>query len=39
MSASTDWAFVGVRVGLLAVLVVVCWWLATRAFAAYQRSI
>ncbi len=39
MSASPDWAFVGVRVGLLGVLVVVCWWLATRAFAVYQRSI
>jgi ABC-2 type transport system permease protein len=39
MSAGADWAFVGVRVGLLGVLAVICMWLATRAFAAYQRSI
>jgi ABC-2 type transport system permease protein len=35
----TDWLVVGQRLGLLAGLAVVMAWLATRAFAAYQRSL
>ena len=34
-----DWGLVAGRVGLLAALVVVCAWFATRAFGAYQRSL
>jgi ABC-2 type transport system permease protein len=34
-----DWGLVGSRVGLLAALALVCGALATRAFAAYQRSL
>jgi ABC-2 type transport system permease protein len=34
-----DWGLVAGRVGLLAALVVVCAWLATRAFRTYQRSL
>lgn len=34
-----DWGLVGTRVGLLAALLVVSAWLATRAFGAYQRSL
>jgi ABC-2 type transport system permease protein len=35
----TDWGLVGTRVGLLAMLVVVCAVFATRAFGHYQRSL
>jgi ABC-2 type transport system permease protein len=38
-AASTDWTFVGTRVGLLAALLVAATALATRAFGAYQRSL
>jgi ABC-2 type transport system permease protein len=34
-----DWGLVASRIGLLTALVIVCAWLATRAFAAYQRSL
>jgi ABC-2 type transport system permease protein len=34
-----DWGLVAGRVGLLAALVVVCAWFATRAFGGYQRSL
>jgi ABC-2 type transport system permease protein len=34
-----DWGLVGSRVGLLAVLLVVCAAFATRAFGVYQRSL
>jgi hypothetical protein len=34
-----DWDLVATRVGLLALLAVVCGWVATRAFHAYQRSV
>jgi ABC-2 type transport system permease protein len=34
-----DWGLVGSRIGLLAGLVVVSAWFATRAFGAYQRSL
>jgi ABC-2 type transport system permease protein len=36
---NTDWALVGSRIGLLAVLLFVSGTLATMAFRAYQRSI
>jgi ABC-2 type transport system permease protein len=36
---STDWGLVLGRVGLLAGFVLVSGWLATRAFASYQRSL
>jgi ABC-2 type transport system permease protein len=35
----TDWSLVATRVGLLAVLVVVCAGFATRAFTHYQRTL
>jgi ABC-2 type transport system permease protein len=35
----TDWGLVASRIGLLALLVVVCATFATRAFGAYQRSL
>ena len=38
LGGSPDWALVGSRLGLLAVLALVMGWLATRAFGAYQRS-
>jgi ABC-2 type transport system permease protein len=34
-----DWGLVASRIGLLAALVVVCAWFATRAFGSYQRSL
>lgn len=34
-----DWGLVGGRIALLAALALVCGWLATRAFGAYQRSV
>jgi ABC-2 type transport system permease protein len=34
-----DWNLVATRVGLLAGLLLVCAWFATRAFRAYQRSV
>jgi ABC-2 type transport system permease protein len=34
-----DWGLVGSRVGLLAILVLVCATFATRAFGTYQRSL
>jgi ABC-2 type transport system permease protein len=34
-----DWGLVAGRIGLLAALVVLCAWFATRAFATYQRSL
>ncbi len=34
-----DWGLVGLRIGLLVVLAIVAASLATRAFAAYQRSL
>jgi ABC-2 type transport system permease protein len=39
LSRGTDWAAVGQRLGLLAVLAVVMAALATRAFRTYQRSL
>lgn len=38
-TAGVDWAFVGVRLGGLAVLTVLCTTFATRAFRSYQRSV
>ena len=38
LSASPDWGAVWPRLGALAGLALVMAWLATRAFAAYQRS-
>jgi ABC-2 type transport system permease protein len=34
-----DWGLVAGRIGLLVAFVLVCGWLANRAFAAYQRSL
>ena len=39
LQASPDWAVVWTNLGLLAVLVVVMTFLATRAFRTYQRSV
>lgn len=39
LGASVDWGLVTSRLGLLALLAVVCGWVATRAFRAYQRSV
>jgi ABC-2 type transport system permease protein len=39
LGSSVDWDLVATRVGLLALLAVVCGWVATRAFHAYQRSV
>jgi ABC-2 type transport system permease protein len=39
LQAGTDWGVVGLRLGLLAGLAVLMAGLATRAFAAYQRSL
>ncbi len=39
LGAGVDWGFVGVRVGGLLALAIVCAWLGTRAFRAYQRSV
>jgi ABC-2 type transport system permease protein len=38
-AASADWGVVAADLGFLAALLVVCGWLATRAFGSYQRSI
>jgi ABC-2 type transport system permease protein len=34
-----DWGLLGTRVGLLAALVLVCSWLATKALRVYQRAV
>jgi ABC-2 type transport system permease protein len=39
LQASPDWSSIWLHLGLLAALVVVMTWLATRAFRAYQRSV
>jgi ABC-2 type transport system permease protein len=39
LQASPDWGAIWANLGLLAALVVVMTWLATRAFRAYQRSV
>lgn len=39
LSAAPDWAAIWPRLGALAALAVVMSWLATRAFALYQRSV
>lgn len=39
VSSSPDWALIGTKMGLLAALALLCGWLATRAFGAYQRSV
>jgi ABC-2 type transport system permease protein len=39
VAAHTDWNLVATRTGLLAALLFVSAWLATRSFRAYQRSI
>jgi ABC-2 type transport system permease protein len=38
-SASTDWGLVGERAALLAALLLVCGWVATRALRVYQRAV
>ena len=35
----TDWSFVMTRLGALAIFGLVCGWVSTHAFGAYQRSI
>ncbi len=39
LAANADWSLVLIRMGCLFTFAVVCWWLATRAFRAYQRSV
>ena len=39
LNSSPDWSLVGWRLGELLVLTLVCAWLSTRAFRAYQRSV
>ncbi len=39
LTANADWSLVLIRMGYLFTFAVVCWWLATRAFRAYQRSV
>jgi ABC-2 type transport system permease protein len=39
LGASPDWVLVLSRIGLLASLAVICGWVATRAFRAYQASV
>jgi ABC-2 type transport system permease protein len=39
LSSSIDWSLVGVHVAELLALTLVCAWLSTRAFRAYQRSV
>jgi ABC-2 type transport system permease protein len=39
LQSSPDWGTIWANLGLLAVLVVVMTWLATRAFRTYQRSV
>lgn len=36
---STDWSLIGEHAGLLVALMLVCGWLATRAFRVYQRAV
>ena len=38
LAPSPDWGVILARLGLLAAFALVCGWLATRAFRAYQRS-
>jgi ABC-2 type transport system permease protein len=38
-SDDVDWGVVGTRLGLLALLLIACFAVATRAFRAYQRSV
>jgi len=38
-AGGSDWSLVGSRAGLLALLVVLCGALATRAFGVYQRAV
>jgi ABC-2 type transport system permease protein len=38
-SSDIDWGFVGARVGLLVLLLIACFAVATRAFRSYQRSV
>jgi ABC-2 type transport system permease protein len=38
-ASSADWSLVGVRAALLAALLAASFWLAGRAFGAYQRSV
>ena len=39
LGSSVDWGLVASRAGLLALLAVVCGWVATRAFRTYQKSV
>ena len=39
LGTGVDWGLVLSRLGLLSLLAVVCGWVATRAFRAYQRSV
>jgi ABC-2 type transport system permease protein len=39
LGSGVDWGLVASRLGLLSLLAVVCGWVATRAFRAYQRSV
>jgi ABC-2 type transport system permease protein len=39
LSATPDWGFIGIRLGLLALLVGVVWAAATRAFRANQAAV
>ena len=39
LGSSVDWGLVASRAGLLALLAVVCSWVATRAFRTYQASV
>jgi ABC-2 type transport system permease protein len=39
LSSSIDWSLVSMRLAELLVLTLVCAWLSTRAFRAYQRSV
>ncbi len=39
LSSSVDWSTVGVHLAELLALTLVCAWLSTRAFRAYQRSV
>lgn len=39
VGAGTDWGLVGSHLGYLIAVVLVCTWLATRAFRSYQQSV
>jgi len=39
LSSSVDWSLVGLHLAELLALTLVCAWLSTRAFRAYQRSV